>query len=97
MGVPMSEDITLAEEIDSTVIKKSGSGKIFFAIAYEFWVKGNTWEPAFLYLHAMDAGDARLQFFASEPTKMHKRMNIVGIAPVIGYHVNDDNGDALEV
>lgn len=50
-----------------------------------------------LYVHANSIEEARLQYFQSElPTTLVQR-DIVGIAPVIGYFVNDKHGNDLSV
>lgn len=85
------------EHYQSRVLKQTESGKFLFAIAYEYRIKPGVWGADFVYLHAADAADARLQFFASEPTSLHKHMRVVGIAPVVGYQVNDNHGDDLTV
>jgi len=66
-----------------------------YAIAYEYRSSRNTWLPEFLYLHAVNDADARLQFFHSQSP--HLYMRIVGIAPVLGYLVNDSHGEDLSV
>lgn len=71
--------------------------KPLYAIAYEYRVRPGVWRPEIEYMHAEDNSDARLQFFRSEPNSNHRHMRIVGIAPVLGYFVNDNKGDALSV
>ncbi len=77
-------------------------GKILYAIAYEkrvSYVKNGQrrrkWIPGMEYLHAVDEGDARLQYFQSEAPQVMQEVRIVGVAPVIGYHVNDNHGDDI--
>ncbi len=81
----------------SKLIKQTPSGKYLYSIAYEFRESPGVWKPAILYVHATDAGDARVQYLQSEAEGNHRHMRIVGIAPVIGYHVNDNHGEDLTV
>ena len=78
-------------------MKPTPSGKFLYAIAYEYRVRVGVWKPDIIYLHAKDDGDARIQFFQSESQVKWRHMRIVGIAPVIGFHVNDSKGDNLSV
>jgi hypothetical protein len=55
------------------------------------------WELKFHYLHATDMQNARYEFIMSRPNKSIQGFDIVGIAPVIGYHVEDNKGDKLSV
>ncbi len=70
-------------------------GKKLYAIAYEYRVARGKWLPEIDYLHAVDDGDARLQFFLSETPEVMRETRVVGIAPVIGYFVNDNHGDDI--
>jgi hypothetical protein len=79
-------------------------GKTLYAIMYEKRVvyyrgreRRRKWVPGSEYLHAKDLEDARLQYFNSEAPKVMQEVRIVGIAPVIGYHVNDNHGDDITV
>lgn len=47
--------------------------------------------------HAKDDGDARLKFYRSETSRKMRKVQLVGIAPVIGYLVDDNHGDKLTV
>ncbi len=71
--------------------------RLLYAIAYEYRVKRGKWVPDMDYLHANDAGDARWWFFQSEPPETFRQVNVVGVAPVIGYFVNDNHGEDLSV
>lgn len=81
----------------SDLLKRTPSGKLLFAIAYEYRVTMGVWAPAMLYVHAVDAADARVQYLQSEYLENQKHMRLVGIAPVIGYFVHDNHGDKLSV
>lgn len=77
-------------------------GKRLYAIAYERrvgYVKNGErryrWVPEIEYLHATDEGDARLQYFQSELPQVMQETRVVGVAPVIGYFVNDNHGDDI--
>jgi len=49
--------------------------------------------PEIEYLHATDVNEARILYTAGNPDR--KKTRIVGIARVIGYHAEDDNGDVV--
>ncbi len=68
-----------------------------YAIAYEARIRFGVWKPDFLYLHAASDGDARWQFLNSESPATMRHMRIVGVAPVLGYLVNDNHGEDLSV
>lgn len=71
-----------------------------FAIAMNVSIRGGPWKPRIEYLHAKDAGDARVQYLQSECMAMKAgtfRVDIVGVSHVIGYFVNDNKGDILSV
>lgn len=77
-------------------------GKILYAIALErrvvyfkYGERRRKWVPEVEYLHAVDEGDARMQYFNSELPTVMQEVRIVGVAPVIGYHVNDNHGDDI--
>jgi hypothetical protein len=70
--------------------------RLLYAVAYMWKKKGSkTWERSIDYLHAHDAADARWWFFQSENPSVFRRVQLVGIAPVIGYFVDDAHGEAL--
>jgi hypothetical protein len=74
--------------------------KKLYAIAYEYRLgrgRNRKWCADIDYLHATDAGDARLQYLNSEPPQVMREVRIVGIAPVLGYFVNDNHGEKLSV
>lgn len=51
---------------------------------------GRRWvEPRLEYLHADDAGEARLVYFQSE-AHIRDRIDIVSVGEVIGYHADAD-------
>lgn len=84
----------------NALIDKREDGKKLYAIAYEYRLeyvvngeKRRKWVPEIDYLHAIDDGDARLQYLQSEPPSVMRETRIVGVAPVIGYFVNDSHGD----
>lgn len=77
--------------------------KPLFAVAIEVAQPRKTkrglryvWEADIRYLHAEDAGEARMMFTAAHTYPLvHRLMRIVGIAPAIGFHVHDDHGEVL--
>ena len=64
-----------------------------YCIAYEYRATLHVWRADFMYLHAVSDGDARIQFLGSQSPHLH--MRIVGIAPVLGYLVDDAHGEEL--
>ena len=82
-----------------SLIHKGATGKALYAIAYMYRPRPGVWKGDFLYVHAESADDARLQYFQSNDPDMMSKMHVVitGVAPVIGYHAHDDNGDKLSV
>jgi hypothetical protein len=59
--------------------------------------KQKAWKLKFEYLHAVDAQHARFLFIMGRPNKNMNGYDIVGIAPVVGYSVNDNHGEKLSV
>jgi hypothetical protein len=53
------------------------------------------WVSDKLYVHANDAGEARLIFLRSENPKTMREINITGVAPAIGMFVEDNHGEVL--
>jgi hypothetical protein len=76
---------------------KTKTSKTLYCICYEYKKSPGIWDCDKLYLHADDAGDARLQFFRSDSPETMREIRIVGIAPVIGYFVDDNKGNELSV
>lgn len=73
------------------------TNKVLYCICYEFKLRPGVWDCDKLYLHAENDGDARWQFLRAENPDLMREMRIVGIAPVVGYFVNDTRGEALSV
>ncbi len=67
----------------------SDEGKILYAIAYERQVSKTEIQANIEYTHATCVAGARYVFM-SDPANQ-RRVRIVGIAPVVGYHVLDEN------
>jgi len=62
------------------LLRKSTTGKILYAIAYEVVRDGQIANTGVVYTHALSAGHARRQFMPSpDPSK-----RIVAVAPAIG-------------
>ena len=70
--------------------------KPLWCICYEEKVRGKLVGQK-VYVHADSEGDARLQYFYSEPPKTLRQRNIVAVARVLGYFVNDNHGEDLSV
>jgi hypothetical protein len=83
------------KKFGSSLIHTSASGKQLYAIAYMYLVRPGEWKGDFLYVHAVDADDARLQYYRSNDPDMlqRRRVQITGVAPVIGYFADDEHGD----
>lgn len=78
--------------------KMVDTGKTLYCIAYTFWsIKRQQWISQMEYTHAFSIEEARLAFYQSETEKTFRRVNLVGIAPVVGYLVNDNHGDDLSL
>lgn len=78
--------------------KAPKTDKILYCIAFSYWsVKKQRWISDMNYTHAKDIEEARLTFFQSETAGVMRRVNMVGIAPVIGYFVDDNKGQELSV
>jgi len=76
---------------------KTDTKRTLYCICYEYRIRPGVWDCDKLYLHADDAGDARLQFFRSDSPETMRHIRIVGIAPSIGYFVDDKKGEELSV
>ena len=76
--------------------RSSEPKKPLYCIAYEER-EGTTWKGHKLYVHADSVEDARLQYLYSEPPKRLRQRNVVGVARIIGYFVNDSKGENLSV
>lgn len=65
----------------------------------KYWVREKGKAPRFTecVFHATDEGDARVRFWRSENERKFRRIQLVGLAPVVGYLVNDNHGDDLTV
>ena len=66
-----------------------------YAIAYELYRKGQIQKAGIEYVHADSTAHARNQYCFQYPNRRtHK---IIGVAPVVGYHVDDNHGELLHV
>lgn len=67
-----------------------------YCIAYELYSrKGHLLKGDLEYVHADSVAHARNQFCYSNPNRRtHK---VVGVAPVIGFYVDDKKGEVLSV
>jgi hypothetical protein len=52
-------------------------------------------KPVMKYLHADSAAHARAQYCAAHPNR--RTHQIIGVAPAIGYYVEDTKGEKLSV
>lgn len=73
----------------SKVVQSNTKGECLYAIQYETRTKGGEWEPHDAhYLHALNAGDARVAFMGVVPPDAVVR--VVGVAPAIGFFRQND-------
>lgn len=78
------------------LLQKGATGKTLYCVAYVYKpTPRSAFKGAFLYVHADDDGDARLQFFRSNDLKdmIGKNLRIDGVCPVIGYHLDEETGE----
>jgi hypothetical protein len=76
---------------------KTTTKRKLYCIAYEFKVSPGVWDADMVYMHGDTAEEIRLQFFRSNAPELMREIRIVGIAPVIGYFVEDKQGEVLSV
>ncbi len=73
--------------------KKTDKGDkgILYAVAYCVLKRGN-WEARFEYCHGHDAAAVRNEFCRALPRGffLGRNVSITGIAPVVGYFVDDE-------
>lgn len=83
------------------IVRRDEPPQKLYSVAYESLRKGRDardvhgWKPNLEYFHADDGEDANIK--ACEILSGEKRVRIVAIAPVLGYHVLDSQGDKLSV
>lgn len=70
---------------------RADTEKRFWSIAAEVEVSPRTWKTEIAQVYATDAPSALAAYFISQP----KRVNIVGVAPTLGFWVNDRDGKEL--
>jgi len=74
---------------------RTTTDRLLYCICYEYRLRPGVWDCDKLYLHADDAGDARLQFFRSDAPETMRQIRIVAVAPVVGFFVDDNKGEEL--
>lgn len=75
--------------------EKTTTKKPLFAVAFRARKK-RSWNIHIEYLHAVDVEEARVLFTAGNSMMLVKRrMKIIGIAPAIGFFVEDKQGLVL--
>jgi len=67
--------------------------QLLYSVACERYIRGE-WVPSLEYLHAEDAGHARVQFCAANPNRAICK--IVAVGRVIGYKA-DEKGENVTV
>lgn len=77
------------------ILNTSANGRVLYAIAFNKRTPRG-WVPDTVYLHAEDQGDAAVKFFRVRWGKRGS-VNVVGIAPVVGFKVLDEHGESLSV
>lgn len=75
---------------------KQSRRKRLYAIAYERHVNQEVY-PCIEYLHAFNARRARVQFMKGFNFNEIRVIKVVGVAPVVGFHVHDEHGEKLSV
>lgn len=73
--------------------KQQSSGKYLYAVAYEVYRRGVLVRGDIEYLHAEDTLHAGNQFKLAHPNR--NTHHIVGVAPAIGFFVEDNHGEVL--
>jgi len=91
---PSCECMTCREYRHS--LKMVDNGKILYCLAFTYW-DGKRWVGDKEYTHAHTIEEARLIFYRSENSRVIRKRNIVGVAPVVGYFVTDKTGQELSV
>ncbi len=69
-------------------------GRILWGVAVEIWRKGTLVSATIAYLHADTASEARRDYLKSQPPPGAK---VVAVGRVIGYFVDDNQGNRLSV
>lgn len=65
--------------------------KKLWAVCAELLVRPKVWVPDIMYMHAHDKASALAQYYISKPKA--KKIKIVGVAPVVGYFVDEKTGE----
>lgn len=86
-------DIHISEEDREKSLNSTKEKKPLYCIAF---VDKRSGKGELLYVHATDSGEARMQYMMSEQMKL-RHLELVGVSPVIGFHVNDSKGEDLSV
>lgn len=92
----IEDEVHISEEEMEKSLKSTKPKKPLWCICYEEKVRG-VLKGHKVYVHADTEGEARLQYFYSEPPKKLRQRNIVGVARVIGFFVDDNHGESLSV
>lgn len=93
---PSCECMTCQEYRES--IRMRNPEMTLYCRAYTYWdQRTKTWVGDKEYTHAFTIEEARLIFWRSENEQAYRVLNIVGVAPVIGYFVTDKYGKELTV
>lgn len=81
--------------IKSSVLRQGAKGKLLYAIVYNRrdnrgrFIYQNT-----EYVNAIDVGDAKFQFLSAfYSLRERPQIEIVGIAPAVGFFTTDEHGD----
>lgn len=71
-----------------TARKNAGKKKTLWAVAANVLV-GGSWRPDLMHVHATDNVHALAQYYLTQPGK---RVQIIGVAPVVGYFIDELTG-----
>jgi hypothetical protein len=88
---PVQKIIDATFKFMAVKLAEKDKPKKLWAVCAELLVGPGTWVPDIMYMHAHDKMSALAQYYISKPRG--KRIKIVGVAPVVGYFVDDNNGD----
>lgn len=76
---------------------KTDTKKTLYCICYEYRITPGVWGCDKLYMHGDNIEEVRLQYFRSNTPETMRHIRIVGIAPAIGYFVDDTKGNELSL
>lgn len=88
---PLQRIVDATFKFMSVKLREKDKPKQLWAVCAELMVRPGVWVADIMHMHAHDKMSALAQYYISKPKG--KRIKIVGVAPVVGYFVNEDNGE----